>query len=363
MDDLTKQVSEMYAKFPYPSPEGRGRKLKELRNLLTIFSMENSYELKGKSVLDAGTGTGHRLIEAAAAFKQTRFLAVDLSETPLRIAREVAAHEGVKNVEFQSFNLMEDDKALGSFDMILSMGVIHHLADPARGLRNLVRNLSDEGILFLYIYGKHGSHERMRRKQIVSLLRTGRQQDFELGIRLVKDLGFDSFDYGWNLNVDDEASRNGLIVDAYLNVNETLFDSESIFDLMRSSGLHGFLVYGLTLGQRGCLFDTRLIPAAHGAVETTNMAARLASPATQEAYSRLSLSDKYRLVDQFFQPNGYTVMGFTSGAMRHFKPESRVLANALTVAGLQSSVPHGSERMSSEASTLNGRTAPLYELR
>ena len=56
MDELTKQVSEMYAKFTYPSPQAHGHKLKELRNLLTIFSMENRYDLKGKSVLDAGTG-------------------------------------------------------------------------------------------------------------------------------------------------------------------------------------------------------------------------------------------------------------------------------------------------------------------
>ena len=216
----------------------------------------------------------------------------------------MAAHEGVENVEFQSWNLMEDGKTLGRFDMILSMGVIHHLADPARGLRNLVRNLSEEGIMFLYIYGKHGGRERMRRKQILSLLLNGHRQDLDQGIGLAKELGFDSFDYGWNLNVDDEASRNSLIVDAYLNVNETLFESDSIFDLMRSSGLHGFLIYGLTLDQRGCLFDTRLMPAARGAVETTNMAARLPSPASQEAYGRLSLPDRYRLVDQFFQPNG-----------------------------------------------------------
>ena len=335
MDDLTKQVSDMYAKFPYPSPQGRAHKLKELRNLLTIFSLENQYNFKGKTVLDAGTGTGHRLVQAAAAFKEARFLAVDVSEPPLRIAREVAAHEGVKNVDFQLFNLMENGTTLGSFDMILSMGVIHHLADPARGLRNLVRNLSEEGIIFLYIYGKHGGHERMRRKQIVSLLRNGDRQDFEPGIRLVKDLGFDSFDYGWNLKVDDEASRNALIVDAYLNVNETLFDADSIFDLMKASGLHGFVIYGLTCDQSGSLFETRLLPEMRGALaNTTNMVARLSTPQLREAYERLPLPDRYRLIDLLFQPNGYTLMGFKAGARRHFALESRVLANTLTIAGL-----------------------------
>jgi SAM-dependent methyltransferase len=334
MDDITRKVSEMYARYPYPSPQPRGRKLKELANLLKLFCLETRYRLDGKSVLDAGTGTGHRLIEAAAAFKNTRFTAVDISETPLAIATQTAAHEGVQNVEFHLVNLMESDQTFGTFDVILSMGVIHHLSDPAAGIRNLVRNLTDDGILFLYIYGRHGGRERMRRKRIVSLLLNSNRQDLEQGIGLVKELGFDSFEYGWNLKLDDEESRNALIVDAYLNVNETLFDIDGIFDLMRSSGLHGFLTYGLTLGNSGCLFDARLVKGSGQISMTTDVAAHLKSQAAKDAYEKLTLADQYRLADLFFEPNGYTLMGFKSGALRHFSPESRIAANTLTVAGI-----------------------------
>ena len=321
----------MYAKFPYPSPQAHGRKLRELVNLLKIFSAETQYDLSGKSVLDAGTGTGHRLIEAAAAFENTHFTAVDISETSLAIARLAAAHGNVRNVDFHLVNLMADDRALGTFDVVLSMGVIHHLSDPASGVRRLVRNLAENGILFLYIYGRHGGRERLRRKQIVSLLLNGNQQDFEQGIRLVKDLGFNSLEYGWNLNFDDEESRNALIVDSYLNVNETLFDADSIFDLMRFSGLDRFLVYGLTLDKLGSLFDTRLAEGKSGPLMITDVAAHLPSEAAKEAYQKLSLVDKYRVVDLFFQPNGYTLMGLKAGALQQLPSSSRILANALTV--------------------------------
>jgi SAM-dependent methyltransferase len=334
LDDTTRKVSEMYAKFPYPSPQARRRKLKELANLLSIFSMETRYDFSGKSVLDAGTGTGQRLNEAAAVFKNTRFVAVDVSEPPLAIARQAAANEGIHNVEFQLFNLMEEGKRLGTFDVILCMGVIHHLADPAKGLRNLVHNLAEDGILFMYIYGKHGGYERMRRKQIAALLLGDNRQDFHRGIAMVKDLGFDSFNYGWNLDFDDEESRNALIVDAYLNVNETLFDADSLLGLMQTSGLHGFLPYGLALDQHGCLFETRLgrgsLPM-DVVVPKTDVSSRLPSPLLRDHYERLSLLDKYRLIDVLFQPGGYTVMGFKAGAMRHFAPDSRILANALSL--------------------------------
>jgi hypothetical protein len=55
-DDVVGQVSEMYGRFPYPSPLEHGLGLKELRNLLATFSRENGYELAGKSVLDEGAG-------------------------------------------------------------------------------------------------------------------------------------------------------------------------------------------------------------------------------------------------------------------------------------------------------------------
>ena len=332
MDEITREVSEMYATFPYPSPQPQGRKLNELLSLLTFFAAETRYNLNGKSVLDAGTGTGHRVIEAASAFRNARFTAVDISAPSLAIARQAAAHQGVQNIEFRQVNLMEDKETLGAFDVILCMGVVHHLSDPAAGLRNLVRSLAEDGILFLYIYGKHGGRERMRRKRIVSLLLNERRRSFEDGICLVKDLGFDSFEYGWNLNFEDEESRNALIVDSYLNVNESLFDVDDIFDLMRPSGLSGFLVYGLTLNKSGCLFDTRL--AAHARPLTTDVYAHLPTARAREAYERLPLVAKYRLVDQLFQPNGYTLVGFKAGASRHFPTRGRIRENTLTVAGI-----------------------------
>jgi len=334
MDQITREICDMYAKFPYPSSVTISRKLKELANLLKIFCMETRYDLAGKSVLDAGTGTGHRLIEAAAAFKKTRFTAVDISEPPLAIARETARNENVTNVEFLRANLMENHSPLGVFDIVLTMGVVHHLSDPAAGLRNLVRNLADDGILFMYIYGKLGGLERMRRKRIVSLLLDKDGDHAEKGIGLVRDLGFDSFEYGWNLGFDDEQSRKALIVDAYLNVNEKLFTVDDIFQLMRSSGLDGFLIYGVTLKQNGCLFETRLTEGHGQGLMTTDVATLLSAPSAQQAYQQLSLADRYRVLDLLVQPNGYTIMGFKKGALQHLPANGRIPANMLMIENL-----------------------------
>jgi len=335
VDETTRRVEQMYDAFPYPSPKGSGQSLKELRNLLTIFAAENRYAFRGKRVLDAGTGTGLRLIEAARAFPDTHFVAVDVSETPLQMARQAASEAGVRNVEFRRCNLMEEGAGpgedLGVFDVVLCMGVLHHLSDPAMGLRRLVRGLASDGLLFLYIYGAHGARERIRRKRIVSMLQGREGGSFEQGIRLVTDLAFDTFDYGWNLGAEDEASRKSLIVDAYLHVNERLFEAESIFELMRASGLFGFAAYGLTLAQRGCLFDARYAPAKRGMIESTAVEKHLKSQELREAYERLELADRYRLIDLLFEPNGYTLLGFVEGGAGLFGAESRVAANTLRI--------------------------------
>jgi len=98
---------------------------------------------------------------------------------------------------------------------------------------------------------------------------------------------------------------------------------------MRGSGLHGFLTYGLTLENHGCLFDTRLSKGPRELFVTTNIAAHLPSKAARDAYESLTLADKYRVADLFFQPNGYTLMGFKADALRYFAPERRILANTL----------------------------------
>jgi hypothetical protein len=101
---------------------------------------------------------------------------------------------------------------------------------------------------------------------------------------------------------------------------------------MRTSGLDRFLVYGLTLDKLGYLFDTRLAAGKSGLLMITDVASHLPSEAAKEAYEKLSLADKYRVVDLFFQPNGYTLMGFKAGALKQLSSDSRILANALAIA-------------------------------
>jgi SAM-dependent methyltransferase len=330
LDAVTRSVNEMYTRFPYPSPTAGRRKYNELSNLLALFCRECDVDLAEKRVLDAGTGTGHRLVEAALIFKNTSFTAVDLSEASLAVARATAMEAGIDNIEFRRHNLLDDDGRLGEFDVVTSMGVLHCLAEPQRGLRNLVKNLTDPGILFLYLYGKLGSRERMRRKQVVATL-LRHQVDFDRGVQMIKDLGFALDEYGWSYENSDDGTVNAMIVDAYLNVNDILYDCDDIHELMAQSGLHGYTIYGITTQDSGWLFDTAASAPEDVLVRITNAAQFLKTDLLREAYARLDTRERCRLLDLFYQPNGYTVMGFTERALAHLPADHRVLRNAIRV--------------------------------
>ncbi len=91
------------------------------------------------------------------------------------------------------------------------------------------------------------------------------------------------------------------------------------------------MTYGITVDQTGYLFETRLAAARETLLQRTEIAKKLSTPLLVEAYERLSLRERYRLIDLLYQPNGYTVVGLKSETELLFKKDGRVLQNTIRV--------------------------------
>ena len=70
----------------------------ELLNLFKIFSLENKFNFDSKNVLDAGTGTGHRIVNVALNYKKTHFLGLDFSKKSIQFAQKLAKKAQEKNI-------------------------------------------------------------------------------------------------------------------------------------------------------------------------------------------------------------------------------------------------------------------------
>jgi SAM-dependent methyltransferase len=107
-------------------------------------------DFRGKDVLEAGCGGGQHT--AFAAEHARSVTAVDLNTVDL--ARERTKAFG--NVRFVEADLARMD--LGrTFDVVFSVGVIHHTDDPDASVANLARHLHPGGRLILWVYADEGN--------------------------------------------------------------------------------------------------------------------------------------------------------------------------------------------------------------
>lgn len=109
--------------------------------------------LKGKKrILDAGCGNGRvTALLRRYAPKETEIVGVDLE--PSKIAQQNLENAGLmENVKFFKRDLMDDLSDLGKFDFIYCQEVLHHLTDPELAFRHLVKLLSPDGEIAIYVY-------------------------------------------------------------------------------------------------------------------------------------------------------------------------------------------------------------------
>ncbi|WP_371505061.1 class I SAM-dependent methyltransferase [Nitrosopumilus adriaticus] len=311
----------MYKEYPYPSPSTQTNQTNELLNLLRIFELENKTQFKNQKFLDAGSGSGHRITNVAQFYKNCNFVGIDISDTSLKIAKSLKTKNSIRNIQFKKFNLMKSTSTLGTFDLILCMGVLHHLSNPKQGLQNILDSLKKDGMLFLYLYGKLGGHKRMLNKKLISLLLHKEKTNYESGIKLVRDLGLNKFEYGWNLNFKNKQEEDSLIVDSLLHANEALYDFDDIVKLLKKSKLYGFSIFGISGGTQGFLFDSRIKKDEKLSIPQTNVSKYLKTKNSISYYESLSLKNKCRVLDLLYEPNGYTIIGFTKQGYDKIKNE------------------------------------------
>lgn len=107
---------------------------------------------RGQEILIAGCGTGRHAVAVAWRWPSARILAIDLSRASLAYARRKAREAGLANVDFAQADILELGAIGRSFDRIEAVGVLHHLADPARGWRTLLTLLRPHGVMRVGLY-------------------------------------------------------------------------------------------------------------------------------------------------------------------------------------------------------------------
>ena len=102
---------------------------------------------QGRLGLDAGCGFGRHIYHAAQC--DAEMVGLDFS-LAIDATRQNTKH--LPNVHLVQGDIYHPPFAEGTFDFVYSLGVLHHLPDPARGVRMLAALLKPEGTLFVWLY-------------------------------------------------------------------------------------------------------------------------------------------------------------------------------------------------------------------
>ena len=163
-DRTDTRLAAQYEALPYPARDP----LQETRRLWVgspSHLREIDHWVLGAArpirALFAGGGTGDGAImlaqQMAWADRPGHVTWLDRSQAARRIAEARAEARGLRTIGFESRSLLDlPGSGLGPFDYIDCCGVLHHLPDPAEGLRALLSVLAPGGGMGLMVYAPHG---------------------------------------------------------------------------------------------------------------------------------------------------------------------------------------------------------------
>ena len=315
INDVNLKVKNFYERFQYPSANMQyNSNFVELINMCELFNTLYGYDFNNREILDAGTGSGDRIIEVAKNYNRSQITAIDFCTNSIERAKSKAKQQNLKNICFKEEDIMHLLSWEKKYDVIFVMGVLHHLTSPELGLKYLSGLLNEEGILFCYLYGLHGGVDRLRQKRIIEHLSYEYPDDLDFKLKICKELQLIPKEYGWNYGDDiDDESLNSLLADCFFNVNEKLYDYNEIFRLMSGKELSGFNILGITTENVGSIVNLDLEKSNN--YSPMNFDNINKSPFLKSIYMKLSISDKYQLMDMFYKPNGYTVVCWKSNTV------------------------------------------------
>ena len=168
-NDVSIKVKRQYEENPYP----RWAQLGVSQSKLPIDEYLKGQGIRHHSLSDqaldspkilvAGCGTGQHALQVALRHPESQVLAVDLSRASLSYAQRQANRLGVTGLAFMQGDILDLAKLGEHFDIIESVGVLHHMDDPSAGWAVLTELLSPSGLM------KIGLYSELARKDIVTI--------------------------------------------------------------------------------------------------------------------------------------------------------------------------------------------------
>ncbi|MBW4092804.1 MAG: class I SAM-dependent methyltransferase [Proteobacteria bacterium] len=253
MTDATDaKLAAQYEAYPYPKRDPR----EEAKRLIVgspghlreidhwVFGATRSVGTPLRALI-AGGGTGDATImlaqQMARANRPGSVTWLDRSTGALRVAQERASVRGLTNIVWEQRSLLDlPGSGLGPFDYIDCCGVLHHLPDPAAGLRALTSVLAPGGGIGLMVYAPHGRTGVYMLQDALRLLAPEDEAPparIETARRVLRHLPETAW-FRFNRNFQDHISGGDAgVFDLLLNPRDRAYTVPQLAALLATAGL------------------------------------------------------------------------------------------------------------------------------
>lgn len=235
-------VSRQYERWRYPEP------IQDLEAWLRsnwqwfdpshasrIFWPDREYK-RGLDILIAGCGTNQAAVFAFTN-PDAKVVAVDISQPSLDHQQYLKDKHGLWNLDLRLLPIEELPTLGMDFDLIVSTGVLHHMAEPLAGMKALAACLRPDGAIGVMLYAKYG---RVGVEIMESVFRDlGLRQD-DASVRVVKEtISLLQADHPVRsyLKISGDTRFDAVLVDTFLHGRARSYSVDDCLDLVTSAGL------------------------------------------------------------------------------------------------------------------------------
>ena len=240
-NNVSNKVRAQYEENPYPRwvkvrIPSKAKTISEISDELNLHLHSNSIKnVITPDILIAGCGTGQHSIGTASRFSDCQVTAVDLSLASLAYAKRMTNELGITNLEYLQTDILMLNQLKQKFDIIESMGVLHHMDDPMDGWRILTDLLKPSGLMKIGLYSELARQNIAEVRKEITLKKVGTT---EANIRKFRQLLVDSQDEKHQqLTKSNDFFSLSMLRDLIFHVQEHRFTLSQINKCLNKLGL------------------------------------------------------------------------------------------------------------------------------
>ena len=235
-------VAQQYQKWQYPAPIQNLEAW--LKGSWQWFDPSHAHRLlwpdrphrPDLDILIAGCGTNQ-----AAVFAYTnpaaKVVAVDVSQPSLDHSKFLKDKYSLKNLELHLLPIEEVPSLDRTYDLIVSTGVLHHMADPKAGMKALAEVLRPDGVAAIMLYARYGRAGVELMQAVFRELGLGQDEESLQMVKAALDTLSASHPLKSYLAIAPDLAFDAGMVDTFLHGRDRSYTVDECRDLVESAGL------------------------------------------------------------------------------------------------------------------------------